>query len=129
MNLTSAELTLWDFYLPETLSNINDSLTTLSLQIEGSNFDFLEFLKRYKSLTTLNIFMGVKTFCQTNFLEVVTPVTTLESLTLDFTNQTSPLMEFLSLALLNLFSLYPNVKFQLLSNIPLCDDCLMSISK
>ena len=23
INLTSAELTLWDFYLPETLSNIN----------------------------------------------------------------------------------------------------------
>lgn len=24
INLTSAELTLWDFYIPETLNNIND---------------------------------------------------------------------------------------------------------
>lgn len=47
-NLSSAELTLWDCYLQETLININESLTTLSLQIEGSNFDFLEILKRYK---------------------------------------------------------------------------------
>jgi hypothetical protein len=86
-NLSSAELTLWDCYLPETLININESLTTLSLQIEGSNFDFLELLKRYKQLTTLKIFMEVKPFCQTNILEVVTPVTSLESLTLDFTNQ------------------------------------------
>jgi hypothetical protein len=48
MNLTNAEITLWDFYLPETLNNINDKLTSLSLQIEGSNFDFLEILKRFK---------------------------------------------------------------------------------
>jgi hypothetical protein len=48
MNLTNAEITLWDFYLPETLNNINENLTSLSLQIEGSNFDFLELLKRFK---------------------------------------------------------------------------------
>jgi hypothetical protein len=31
INLTSAEITLWDFYLPETHKNINDKLTSLSL--------------------------------------------------------------------------------------------------
>ena len=40
-NLTSAELTLWDYYIPETLTALNDKLTNLSLQIEGTNFDFL----------------------------------------------------------------------------------------
>jgi hypothetical protein len=33
LSLTSAELTLWDCYLPETLNNMNDLLKTLSLQI------------------------------------------------------------------------------------------------
>lgn len=63
--------------------------------------------------------MEVKPFCQTNILEVVTPVTSLESLTLDFTNQPRSSMDYLSLALLNLFGLYPNVKFLKLSHIPL----------
>ena len=63
--------------------------------------------------------MEVKPFCQTNFLEVVTPVTSLESPTLDFTNQPMPQIEYLSLALINLFGLYPKVKFLKLSHIPL----------
>lgn len=74
-------------------------------------------------MTTLKIFMEAKSFCQSNFLEVVAPVASLESLTLDFTNQPRQ-MEYLSLALVNLFGLYPQVKFYILRNIPLCNDCL-----
>ena len=62
--------------------------------------------------------MEVKPFCQTNVLEEVTPVTSLESLTLDFTNQPRSKMEYLPIAFVNLFGLYPNVKFLKLSHIP-----------
>ncbi len=62
--------------------------------------------------------MEVKSFCQVNLLEVKNPVTSLESLTLAFTNQPTQ-MEYLSLALVNLFGLYPSVKYLKLSQIPL----------